>query len=143
MLKIMIAPVPSDFTISPPVLELIIITITIFFIWRLSAIASKAPNGAIYLEHIKPIRCEIKTDKAISASMEWWEKATENKNGFGHLEQKNSINGTAYYVVRNPRTSRQHVVCTANLDKSRQPHPGFRGTMYHHCCNNRSSFIIL
>lgn len=109
----MIAPVPSYFTISPPLLELIIITITVFFIWRLSAIASKAPNGTIQLEHIKPIRCEIKTDKAISTSMEWWKKAIENKNGSGYLEQKDSIDDTAY-VVRHPRNSRQHVVCTTN-----------------------------
>lgn len=62
----MIASVPSYFTIFPPVLELIIITITILFIWCLSAIASKAPNGAIQLEHMKPIRYEIKEIKSFN-----------------------------------------------------------------------------
>lgn len=111
------APAPSYFAISPPLLELIIITITAFFIWCLSAIASRAPKGAAQLEHIKPIRCEIKTDKAISTSMEEWKKAIENKNGFGPLEQKDSTDGTAY-MVRHPRNSRQRVVCTTNLDES-------------------------
>lgn len=112
----MIAPVPSYFTISPPLLELIIITITIVFIWCLSATASRAPKGATQLEHIKPIRREIKTDKAISTSMEEWKKARENKNGFGHLDQKDSTDGTAH-MVRQPRNSRQHVVCTTKSDE--------------------------
>ena len=97
------------------------------------SIASKAPNGTIQLEHIKPIRCEIKTDKAISTSMEWWKKAMENKNGSGYLEQKDSIDDTAY-AVRHPRNSRQHVVCTTSWT-SHLSYPEIRGTMDHYCCN--------